>query len=143
MNRTATPAQLDLAALLRAAHAAEAAVEAELNGIGLSLAKLAALRVLEEAGESLPLTQLAERLSCVKSNITQLADRLEAEGLVVRQPDPHDRRTRLAVLTPAGRRSCQEGLRIQLAVERTVLGRLSGPESQQLAALLSKVATSA
>jgi hypothetical protein len=42
-------------------------VETELSAIGLSLAKQAALKVLSDAGESLPLTQLAERLSCVKS----------------------------------------------------------------------------
>ena len=43
--------------------------------------KLAALHHLTQAGESLPLGQLAERLSCVKSNVTQLVDRLEADGL--------------------------------------------------------------
>ena len=30
--------------------------------------------------EPLPLSQLAERCSCVRSNITQLVDRLEADG---------------------------------------------------------------
>src|SRR6478735_3002007 len=64
-------------------------------------------------GESLPLGQLAERLSCVKSNITQLVDRLEADGLVSRAPDPHDRRARLAVMTPAGRIACEAGTRIR------------------------------
>src|SRR5262245_10237121 len=94
-----------LYAMLHAAHAVEDEVETKLNAMGLSAAKLAALQALADAGESMPLSQLANRLSCVKSNITQLVDRLEADGLVARRPDPGDRRTRLAALTTAGRRA--------------------------------------
>src|SRR6186997_787916 len=125
--------------LLHAASAAQEHVEAKLGAAGLSLAKLAALSALSDAGESLPLTQLAERLSCVKSNITQLVDRLEADGLVERQSDPHDRRTRLAALTGAGRKACQEGMRLQKETERRMLGRLTAVEAQQLAELLGKI----
>src|SRR6266576_5473058 len=92
-----------LFAVLHASSVIENRVEARLAEVGLSLAKLAALDRLAQAGESLPLGQLAERLSCVKSNVTQLVDRLEADGLVNRTGDPNDRRSRLAVLTPAGR----------------------------------------
>jgi len=138
MNRTAGQ-HVDLATILRTAHAAEGEVESKLGAIGLSLPKLVALKALSDAGESLPLTQLAERLSCVKSNITQLVDRLEADGLVERQSDPHDRRTRLAVLTGAGRKACQEGMRLQKETERKILGRLTSVEAQQLAELLGKI----
>jgi len=139
MNQSAKPQTLDLATLLHAATAAQYEVESQLSAIGLSLAKLAALKVLSEAGESLPLTQLAERLSCVKSNITQLVDRLEADGFVERQPDPNDRRARLASLTAQGRKACRDGSRVQDAAERALLGKLSAAESRQLAALLTKI----
>ena len=129
----------DLHALLHAAYAAESDVEAKLGAIGLSLAKLAALKALSEAGESLALTQLAERLSCVKSNITQLVDRLESDGLVQRQADPSDRRARLATLTSAGRKACKDGARVQEAAEQSLLGKLSAAESRQLAGLLTKI----
>ena len=125
--------------MLHAASAAQAAVEGRLNAIGLSLPKLLALKALADAGESLPLGHLAERLSCVKSNITQLVDRLETDGLVRREPDPHDRRTRLAVLTLAGRKACDEGTRVQQETERNLIGKLSKDESRQLAALLGKL----
>jgi DNA-binding MarR family transcriptional regulator len=138
MNNVQPPA--DLAVLLHAASAAQGLVEARLSDIGLSLAKLAALKVLSDAGESLPLTQLAERLSCVKSNITQLVDRLEADGLVERQPDPKDRRARLATLTAAGRKACRDGSRVQQAAEKNLLGKLTAAESRQLAGLLTKIA---
>lgn len=129
----------DLTTLLHAAGVAQDEVEGKLGQIGLSLARLAALRVLSDAGESLPLTQLAERLSCVKSNITQLVDRLEADGLVRRQLDPRDRRARLATLTPAGRAACREGARVQDEAEHALMQRLSADESRQLAGLLSKL----
>ena len=133
-------ARTDLATLLHAAATAEHEVEGKLADVGLSIAKLAALRVLLEAGDALPLTQLAERLACVKSNITQLVDRLEADGFVRRQPDPDDRRTRLATLTTAGRRACREGLRVQQAAEQQVLDKLTADESRQLARLLARIA---
>ena len=126
--------------MLGAAHAVEAEVEAKLNAIGLSAAKLAALRALDEAGESLPLSELAGRLSCVKSNITQLVDRLESDGFVARTPAPNDRRTTLAALTRAGRQAVKDGVRAFETAEREVLGRLSPGEVRQLRSLLKKVA---
>ena len=137
MNDSATG--LDLATLLHTAQAAEQVVEAKLAVVGLSMAKLAALRTLAEAGESLSLTQLAERLSCVKSYITQLVDRLEGDGLVERRTDPNDRRARLATMTEAGRQAWKEGVRIQEEAERELLQRLTTAESKALAGLLAKL----
>jgi DNA-binding MarR family transcriptional regulator len=138
MNETGG-SRLDVLALLHTASDAQAAVESKLGAAGLSLAKLSALKALSDAGESLPLSQLAERLSCVKSNITQLVDRLEADGFVKRDADPHDRRTRLAVLTGAGRKACLDGSRIQQAAERDFLTTLTREEAAQLATLLAKL----
>src|SRR5476649_1852076 len=122
-----------LFAVLHASGVLESRVEARLSDVGLSLAKLSALHHLTAAGESLPLGQLADRLACVKSNITQLVDRLEADGLVSRAPDPNDRRSRLAVLTKAGRRVCEEGLALLNKTERELFGALTPAEARQLA----------
>jgi DNA-binding MarR family transcriptional regulator len=78
-------------------------------------------------------------LACVKSNITQLVDRLEADGLVARKPAPNDRRTKLASLTAAGRRAFEDGARVQHDAERDLLKRLSVDETRQLGSLLSKL----
>src|SRR5205809_7746986 len=107
-----------LFAVLHVASSLEARVEARLAEVGLSLPKLAALHQLAQAGDSLPLGQLAERLSCVKSNVTQLVDRLEADGLVMRAADPNDRRSRLAVLTDSGRSAYAKGSQIRQQSER-------------------------
>jgi MarR family transcriptional regulator, transcriptional regulator for hemolysin len=141
MNEPGKPMPVALASLLHTAYAAQAEIEAKLGGVGLSMAKLFALKAITDAGESIPLGQLAEHLSCVKSNVTQLVDRLEADGFVKRQPDPRDRRTRLAVLTPAGRKACKEGTRLQHEAERDLLTKLSRNEARQLAALLEKLGT--
>jgi DNA-binding MarR family transcriptional regulator len=139
MNDKSTGGAAGLLPLLHAAGSAEAYLESKLGAIDLSVAKLAALSALLDAGESLPLGRLAERLSCVKSNITQLVDRLEADGLVARKPDPRDRRSRLAVVTAAGRTAGREGRRIQQQTERDLFGALTGEETRQLVALMGKV----
>jgi DNA-binding MarR family transcriptional regulator len=128
-----------LFALLHAASHVEAEVEARLGAAGLSLPKLAALRQLVLAGESLPLGQLADRLACVKSNVTQLVDRLEADGFVARAPDLGDRRSRLAVITPAGREAYDRGARIQQDAERDLFAALDPAESAQLLDLIDKI----
>ena len=130
---------MDLISLLHAAHTAQAEVESKLSALGLSLPKLLALRALFDAGGSMPLGQLAGRLSCVKSNITQLVDRLEAEGFVARKADPTDRRTRLAVLTAGGSKACKQGTGVQQQTERDLLKALSRDEARQLAKLLRKI----
>src|SRR5438876_525489 len=128
-----------LFAVLHVASSLEARVEARLAEVGLSLPKLAALHQLAQAGDSLPLGQLAERLSCVKSNVTQLVDRLEADGLVSRAADPNDRRSRLAVLTAAGRKAYTKGIEIQSQAEKELFSALSTEESKKLHELLAKL----
>lgn len=106
--------------LLGAAHSIEARADAELAAVGLSLAKVGLLRHLAESREPLPLTALSERCGCVKSNITQLVDRLEGDGLVQRIPDPTDRRCILAGLTDLGRARVGEGLAILSRIDMAV-----------------------
>ena len=74
-------------ALLAAARAVEDRLEASLSALGLSLAKLNVLNRLAEANMPLTLGEIAARLNCVRSNVTQLVDRLEADGLVRREHD--------------------------------------------------------
>jgi DNA-binding MarR family transcriptional regulator len=128
-----------LFAVLHAASTLETHVESKLEKIGLSLPKLAALHRLTEAGESLPLGQLADRLKCVKSNVTQLIDRLEADGLVTRTADPNDRRSRIAVLTAAGKKAFTRGTEIQQQAEQELFGALTPDETEKLHGLMAKL----
>jgi DNA-binding MarR family transcriptional regulator len=125
--------------ILSTLHAVETRLEEALEPLGLSLAKFGALAKLVAAGEPLPLRTLAERCACVRSNITQLVDRLEAEKLVVRSDDPHDRRSIRAELTPEGRSRHAAALRVIEQAESELLSRLPGEQRDsflmQLAAL--------
>jgi len=126
-------------ALFRAASSVQDFVESRLSTVGLSVPKLAALQRLADAGGTLPLGQLAERLACVKSNVTQLIDRLEADGLVTRSLDPNDKRSRLAVITESGRRVWEQGTRVQHEVEDELFSTLSTEESVRLAEIIGKL----
>lgn len=90
------------ASILNAAEIIAGRIEEALGRAGLSRAKQDALSALAESGEPLTLSELATRLNCVRSNITQLVDRLEKEGMVRRVNDPSDRRSIRAELTPFG-----------------------------------------
>jgi DNA-binding MarR family transcriptional regulator len=89
-------------AFIQAGRAVEDRLEAALGPVGLSIPKFSVLSLLVKAGEPVTLSELAARMACVRSNVTQLVDRLEADGFVRRISDSTDRRSVLAELTPLG-----------------------------------------
>lgn len=85
----------------RAYVASQACVKATLPG-ERHPSELAVLTAVEAFG---PASQrvLGERLAINRTVMVQLVDRLEREGLVVRNRDPHDRRSYALVLSDKGR----------------------------------------
>jgi DNA-binding MarR family transcriptional regulator len=99
---------------------------------GLSVAQVDVLRRLRQ-GPS-PMRRLAVQMNCEASNLTGLVDRLEARGLVERQPYPEDRRVKCVALTDSGAR-----LSMQLwseVADRCPLNHLPDASKEQLASLL-------
>jgi DNA-binding MarR family transcriptional regulator len=146
MNETASSCQGPRALLLALLHAGsrvEDRLERSLEPWGLSLAKMGALHHLAGAREPIALGQLADRLSCVKSNVTQLVDRLEADGLARRTPDPGDRRSVLASITDEGRARYHAAAGAQEVTEQEILACLAPEERESFQALLSKVLAAA
>jgi len=125
--------------LLEAARAVETQLEQALAEVQLSGAKLAALTHLVEAGEPVPLGELAEQCACVRSNITQLVDRLEAEKLVERVDDPADRRSLRAAITTLGRKRQAVGARKVQEVRRKLGKALGAIDSVALQRALSQL----
>ncbi|HSU15862.1 MarR family winged helix-turn-helix transcriptional regulator [Longimicrobium sp.] len=125
--------------LLRAGSAVADRLEERLEPWSLSLAKLRALEHLAAAPDGLPLGQLAERLCCVKSNVTQLVDRLEADGFVRRVSRQSDRRCVVARITERGRERflCASSARVE--AEREVLGRLDDGDRERLMHILARL----
>lgn len=115
-------------------------VEDELNqnlgAIGLSTTKLHALHQIHQHKQPIPLSEIASQTGCVKSNITQLIDRLVSEGLVERTRSEQDRRKVLAVLTSKGKRSHEKGMKLLKETENRILSRFSTQEKEKLVQLL-------
>jgi DNA-binding MarR family transcriptional regulator len=133
-----TPSGL-LPLLLRAGTAVADRLEERLEPWSLSLAKLRALEQLAAAPDGLPLGQLADRLCCVKSNVTQLVDRLEADGFVQRFPRQSDRRCVVARITERGREHFVSASTARDQAEREVLGRLDEGDRQRLMHILARL----
>jgi len=125
--------------LLKAAHALEERVEATLATVGLSSPKFAVLGVLVAAKEPLPLGELAEKLSCVKSNATQLVDRLEADGLVRRVADAEDRRSVRAEITALGRERHAAGATVIEALEARFSQAVGAEDRSAVARMLRSI----
>jgi DNA-binding MarR family transcriptional regulator len=98
-----------------------------------------------EAGEGRPMGALAEEWACDASNATWMVDRLEERGLAERRSSPTDRRVKLVVLTPLGRKTraaIMEGMyepppellrldRADLQALRDALARLPSLDEEQ------------
>jgi DNA-binding MarR family transcriptional regulator len=70
---------------------------------GLSMARYDVLMQLDTRGGRLRLSELATTIVLSPSGLSKLLDRMEAAGLVRREPDPRDARSTFARITPRGR----------------------------------------
>lgn len=99
--------------------------------------------VLAVAGDGQARTQIeiATTLDLDKSTLMAILDRLEDQGLVVREADPSNRRIRIPVTTPAGKQVLDRVLTARdRAVDRTLSG-FSDADTAQLRTLLWRIAT--
>lgn len=108
---------------------------------GLSARDLDVLGALRRTGApfGLPASQLARAAMLTSGGMTGQADRLANAGLVVRRPDPDDRRTVLVTLTPEGRGLAERALETYLQTSEDVLAVLDEEERATLVELLRKL----
>ncbi len=125
--------------IVNTGRAVEESLEEALARVGLSLAKFGALTHLVEAGEPLGLSECAEKMTCVRSNITQLMDRLETDGLVRRVEDPQDRRAVRAAVTRLGIKRQAAGAKEVARVQAKLFKALDGIDQGALRRALSVV----
>ena len=90
---------------------------------------------LLEPSRPLPMSRLADALSCDASNVTGLVDRMESRGLVRRRPSPEDRRVKVLQLTATGARLRTQLLR-QMTGGTVPLSRLSLEQRRTLVKIL-------
>lgn len=109
-----------------------------LEATGLTPLEFAVLqRLSTERGRRL--TDIGAELLCVKSTITRLVDRLEADGLVQRTPDPDDRRAQRLLLTQRGVAVREQATTLHDASVERRMALLDPEEQMLLRGLLEKL----
>lgn len=117
-------------------------LEAELQlERGLPLSWYDVLVQLSEAPASrLRMTDLAGAVLLSKSGLTRLIDRMNADGLVQRCPDPGDKRGTFVQLTSAGLARLRDAAPVHLrGVQEHFGAQLSAADALALASALQKV----
>ncbi len=122
--------------LLHAAHALEDKLDAALAAVELSMPKYSVLNELVAADKPVSLGELAARLSCVRSNMTQLVDRLEADGLVKRVDCPNDRRSVNAAITELGRARYAAGVQALASLHASFAAQVDAKDRASLERML-------
>jgi MarR family transcriptional regulator for hemolysin len=83
-------------------------LDERLRCIGQSAARMEALAAIINSPWPSAQVDIAKRLRIEGPTMTRMLDSLEADGLVERLPDPHDRRTKQLRLTPQGEAALEE-----------------------------------
>ena len=107
-----------------------------LRDFGLTSSQYNVLRILRGAGEPLPSLEIASRLIQVVPAITGLIDRLERDGLVVRQRSEEDRRVVHVELTRQARNLLERIDHPLQQLHHELLGHMSRRELKSLIELL-------
>lgn len=143
MNKKVGQRDENIVRLLELLHRTEKITDGHISAlyqpVHLTCAQHHVLQILVMAGEALPLGQIAEKLHSVRSNVTQMVDRLVAEGLVERIFDPADRRRVLAQITEEGCRRFEATSQLERQVDQELADCFSPEEIDQLITLLSRL----
>ncbi|MGL5818880.1 MAG: MarR family winged helix-turn-helix transcriptional regulator [Phycicoccus sp.] len=110
---------------------------------GLTFARYEALVLLAfSRGGRLSMSTIGERLMVHPTSASHIVQRLVAQGLLQRVPNPADRRGAFAVLTDAGREA-MEAVTADLEADDFGLGMLDADQHERLFALLRDIRVSA
>jgi DNA-binding MarR family transcriptional regulator len=113
---------------------------AHLDGIlrpyGITFSRYEALVLLAYSQNgSLPLSKVGERLQVHATSVTNVVDRLEAAGLVRREPNPRDGRGTLASITDEGREVARKATE-EFNAARFGMSGIEGDELRSLFTIL-------
>jgi DNA-binding MarR family transcriptional regulator len=125
--------------VMRVQQILQSAVDTALRPHGLTFARYEALVLLffSKRG-SLPMRVMGQRLQLHPTSVTNIVDRLEADGLVKRIAHPTDRRTTLVEITETGRQRRAAATQAVTDVDFGLRG-LTDRQTTALTDLLAKV----
>lgn len=128
--------------LWRAGATLRKAVDENLANYAMDSARSDVLFALRRQGrgKSLSPSELAGEVMLSTSAMTNRLDKLEQSGLIIRQPDPQDRRGLKIALTKKGFTLADEMVVTHVETEANMLNKLSEVERNQLINLLGKIA---
>jgi DNA-binding MarR family transcriptional regulator len=124
------------------AHATHNRTNARMSAAGLSLARFRVLSALQSAGR-MRMNELSAALGVVPRTVTTSVDALEKEGMVVRLPDPADRRATLLEITQDGLRQLHRLRATHDSAAAELFDVLTATERQQLARILQRLQAAA
>lgn len=139
-TRSDNPAAIDiLHVLIRATHYIQREFEAQLSVLNtpylITGPRLRLLFVVSEAGK-IRMNELAAKLGIKARTVTDFVDALEQDNLLVRIPDPTDRRATLIQLTELAQTNISRVLDFQADIAEKLLGNLSTEQRKQFFDLL-------
>lgn len=109
------------------------------RGMGLTGPQITALKILEAVGE-ISLSELSERMSARNSTITGIVDRMERDGLVVRERSEQDRRVVKIRATDKGAEIARGVPVTAMELFASALRSLSAADRAELRRILAKLA---
>jgi DNA-binding MarR family transcriptional regulator len=125
--------------VMRVQQILQSAVDTALKPHGLTFARYEALVLLYFSRRgSLPMRVMGQRLQLHPTSVTNIVDRLEADGLVKRIAHPTDRRTTLVEITESGRQRRTAATEAVTSVDFGLRG-LTDRQTEALTDLLAKV----
>jgi DNA-binding MarR family transcriptional regulator len=125
-----------ITSIMRAQQILLARLNELLGPLSLTFPRYEALMLLSfTRSGTLPMGKVGERLQVHRTSVTNIIDKLEADGLVRRVPHEADRRTTLAEITDAGRDVAERATEL-LNADAFGLDALGPDEQEQLTQLL-------
>ena len=89
--------------------------------------------------ENISISSLSAQTSLANTTLTSMLDRMESAGLIVRRPDPQDRRTRLIALTDKAKALRSDYQRISAQMNERYYTGFTQEEIRQFESYLQRV----
>jgi Transcriptional regulators len=129
-----------VARIVRMSHHISQLVDANFARYNLTVGEFEVLAALtRHPQEQMTPKQLGKNILISSGGLTNRINRLEEKALIVRLPDPTDRRGVIIQVTPKGKALAMEAVVTHMIVENTLIDGLDPTEKEQLAALLKKL----
>ncbi len=124
--------------LWKTARAVETYAHRCIQKLELGVSDFGVLEALLHKGP-LPINTIGNKVLLTSSSMTAAVDRLENQGLVERQNDKQDRRTRLVALTPKGEKLIEKAFKKHTADMEQIMSPLTEHERATFVSLLRKL----